>query len=223
MKRSLAKLLLGTDVHEDYSVAEHENLASKSRIEKLTQDFEPLKAQKEKIARDTEIANTKLSSLQQQLQSIEDRIRQRIVNSHGIDIKAELQKILDQKDSDFTAVDDNLDKVRKQQEQLEDEELKTKRQKQSLEDDIKTLNQTITELKKQVEKRDDKRQQATNKLPQRREIKNRLTTLKNEWNEKLTTFQERTNSTDKATLLALQTELEGYYRIINNAINTPSE
>ncbi len=223
MKRSLAKLILGTDVREDYSDAEHEYLAAKSKTEKKTDDFKLLNAQKEKLEKDLEAANSKLTSLQQQIRSIDEAIQQRLGNAQDTDIKGRLQKLLELKIADLTLKEEELEKVKRQQNTLKDKEQTATQNKQSLENDIASLNQEITDLRKQVKERNDKKQEAIKKLPQKREILNHLKSLKEQWDEKLNYFQELSDSNDKATLQNLKKELDDYYKIIDNATKAPTE
>lgn len=223
MKRSLAKLILGTDVREDYSDAEHEYLAAKSKTEKKTDDVKLLNAQKEKLEKDIEAANSKLTSLQQQIRSIDEAIQQRLGNAQDTDIKGRLQKLLELKIADLTLKEEELEKVKRQQNTLKDKEQTATQNKQSLEDDIASLNKEITDLRKQVKERNDKKQEAIKKLPQKREILNHLKSLKEQWDEKLNYFQELSDSNDKATLQNLKKELDDYYKIIDNATKAPTE
>ena len=105
-------LLLRTDVHEDYFGAEREYLVSKSKIDKVTHEIEFYNAQKEKIAKNTEISENKLSSLQKESRSIDEAIHQRLDdNTQDTDIEAKLQEILEQKIADLTTKEKKLDEA----------------------------------------------------------------------------------------------------------------
>lgn len=216
VKGFLAKLLLGRDINEDLAMAEKENREVQGKYNNACQAVGVLEKKKKELSKSLDTSKQEITCLQSEKDSIDALLSQLLVEDELGNAQTTLEGRLDNKKVLLGRLIVKLKSSKKEHDLILAQLVKLKKEKPSLEHDIKNLTCELKEKSKQKEELKDKKEEI---VSQRREIRENLLTLKNEWQETLDGFKERVVDADNLkSLEGLKRELVDYERRINNAI-----
>lgn len=219
VKGFLAKLLLGRDINEDLAMAEKENREVQGKYNNTCQAVGVLEKKKKELSESMNTSKQEMTSLQSEKESIDVLLSQLLAEDEFGNAKTILEGRLDGKNELLGSQIEKLRSSQKEHDLVLAQLEKLKVEKTSLEHDVDNKTREIELLKEKSKHRDEQKAKREEFLSQRREIRDNLLTLKNEWQETLDDFNTKAvEANNLKSLEGLKRELEDYERRINNAI-----
>jgi chromosome segregation ATPase len=224
VKDFLAKILLGSDIHEDLAESEREMRETKDKYISARNTNEALENECSLLDKSVNSLIQELNSLKDEQKSTEEYLSNFLKDVELDGAQGKLTSRLEEKKVQLLNVQSQLqsskeryDGLIKQMEGLKDEKL-------SLKKEVDNLSHKVETLKLEYEKKDE-RNVLERKLDQRKNIRANLASLKDEWQKALDNFEEKLtlSNINKQNLLVLQREIEDYERRVKNAIEIPAE
>lgn len=226
-KKTIAKLILGSDIYEDLSSSEKEACKAKDKYESVNSENRTLEKECWCLDRSVKTLSNELISLQKKKKTLDYTIEQLLIGINKEEADTILSNELETKKKELVFLKNELCS-------LETEHLNLKGKIKGLNEKKISAENRLTELIKEAELlkesfdkekelRESDAKQANEKLPQRMILRDNLATLKNEWGKKLDEFAAKLDDANKPTLLGLKRELEDYEKKIQNAIDIPVE
>ncbi len=219
VKDFLAKLLLGSDLHDDLAIAEREMRETQDKYMSARSTNDALEKECISINKSVNLLTQDLNTLKDEQKSLDDYLTQFLKDDEWNDAQIVLTKRLNEKREQLLNIQSQFQSSEKecgrQTELIEG----LKGKKTSIENEIVNLKNEVEVLKVKSEQKGDKIK-IEKKLGQQKNIRANLTTLHDEWQKSLEDFRERLTlaDADKQNLLALQREIEDYERRVKNAI-----
>lgn len=224
VKYFLAKLLLGSDIHEDLAASEREMRDVQDKYISARNTNEALENGCSSLDKTVNLLTQEVNTLKDERKLLDDYLNQFLKYDEWNDAKVVLTKKLKEKREQLLNIQIQLQSSEKehgrQMELIEGVKVK----KTILEKEFVSLKEGVITLKEKSEQKGEKNI-IEKKLDQRKNIKANLVALQDEWHNALKIFKERLTlvGTDKQNLLALQREIEDYERRVKNAIEIPVE
>lgn len=211
VKDFLAKIILGRDVRKDLVIAEKEMHEAQGKYNNACQTISVLEEKNRVLSESQDNSKQELYSLQSEKESVDALLSQLLKDEDLCNSKAILEGRLGEKKILLGNLIEKLRCSQEEHDQALNQFGKIQEEKSLLENDVDNLTREI-KLLKEKSKREDI-------LSQRRDIRDYLLTLKNEWQETLDDFKARVDDADNLkSLKGLKRELEDYERRVNNAI-----
>lgn len=224
VKDFLAKLFLGSDIHEDLAASKREMHDNQDKYISARNANETLENEYSSLGKSVNLLTHEVNTLKDEQKSLDDYLNQFLNNDERNDAKVVLTKRLKEKSEQLFIIQIQLQSSEKERGRQMELVEGLKGEKASLEKKVVGLKNEVIALKVKSEQMGDKNI-IEKKLYQRKIISAKLATLKNEWQKALDIFKERLMlaETDKQDLLALRREIEDYERRVKNSIEIPAE
>lgn len=219
LKYFFAKLFLGRDINEELVVARKERSEAQDKYNNTCQTISMLEEKISVLSESLDRYKQELSSLQSEKKSA-DALLSQLLNDEELDnAKTILESRLDGKSTLLESLTEKQHASLKEHVQTLAQLRKLQEEKTSLEKDVDDLTNEAELLKEKSEQRENQKAVRENLIAQRKEIRDNLSTLKNEWKETLDDFKTRVVDVEnQKSLEALKRKLKDYERRVNNAI-----
>ena len=219
VNKYIVKIILGRDIHKDLAIAEKQELEAQGKYNNACQTISVLEEKDRLLSKTLDASRRKLTSLQSEKKSIDKLLSQLLSDEELENAKTILEGRLDGKNELLGSQIEKLRSSQKEHDLVLAQLEKLKVEKTSLEHDVDNKTREIELLKEKSKHRDEQKAKREEFLSQRREIRDNLLTLKNEWQETLDDFNTKAvEANNLKSLEGLKRELEDYERRINNAI-----
>lgn len=218
-KEFLAKIILGRDVNKDLAIAEKEVGEAQGKCNNACQAISALEEKMSVLSESLNTSKQEMSSLQNEKELIDALLSQLLKDEELNNAKVILEGRLDDKKVRLGNIVEKLHSSQKEHDLILHQLGKLKEEKTSLGKDIENLTHDIVLLKKKSKQGEKQKTEREKLIVQRKEIRDNLLTLKDEWQETLDDFKAKVVDADnQKSLERLKRELKNYERRINNAI-----
>lgn len=218
-KEFLAKIVLGKDVYKDLAIAEKEMNEAKDEYYNACQTISTLEERNRVLSDSFDASKQELSSLKSENDSIDTMLSLLLNDEELCDAKAILEGRLEDKKA---LLENLIENLRSSQEEHANTQTQLKilqEEQTSLDKDVYNLTHEIEVLKEKSGAGGKPIAKKQIILAQRKDIRDNLLTLKDEWKDTLQNIMKRVSDADSLeSLEELKYELGNYESRANNAI-----
>ena len=222
MKKYLAKLLLGRDIYQEFANAEQEMHDAKNKLQKVCADVATLENQMSSLEECLEKEERNISDLMGKKNELDAFLPQGMTTIDENTITL-LQTKISEKTEKLSVLKQELLDYESQRSMLVNKLSLLQQEKESLQNEVDALTNRLSVIKAEAKEKEKNHQQLKDKLAQRKQIRDYLVGLIEQWQPKQDEFNSGIENADKHTLIELQHELTNYETLIKNAIDTPVE